>query len=102
MTAAVTEEVLYRGFAIGVGAQILGNLTAAVGISLAAFVGAHFRWGLLHMASVLWAAVVLTALFLVTRDLWACIAAHGVIDLIGLVVAPAMLERRNSGLDRER
>ncbi len=102
VTAAVTEEILYRGFAIGVGGQILGSAPAAIALSLVAFVGAHYRWGITHMASVLWAAIVLTVLFVSTRDLWACIASHGVIDLIGLVVAPAMLRRRGSGSDRGR
>lgn len=98
-TAAVTEEVLYRGLAIGVGSQVLGSQPAAVGLSLVMFVVAHFRWGLAHMVSVLWAAVVLTALFLITGDLWACIAAHGAIDLMGLVIAPALLNRRGGQAD---
>jgi membrane protease YdiL (CAAX protease family) len=93
-TAAVTEEILYRGFAVGVGEEILGNLPAAVGLSLIAFVGTHYRWGLAHMISVLWAAVALTALFVITGDLWACVIAHGAIDLIGLVLAPVLMARR--------
>jgi membrane protease YdiL (CAAX protease family) len=93
-TAAVTEEVLYRGFAIGAGGEILGNLPAAVALSLITFVGGHFRWGLAHMLSVLWAAITLTALFVITRDLLACIVAHAAIDLMGLVVAPAAMALR--------
>jgi membrane protease YdiL (CAAX protease family) len=93
-TAAVTEEILYRGFAVGVGGEILGNRPAAVALSLIAFVGGHFRWGLGHMLSVLWAAITLTALFVITRDLLACILAHGAIDVIGLVIAPAAMARR--------
>jgi len=93
-TAAVTEEILYRGFAVGVGAQILGSRSAAAALSIVVFVGGHFRWGVAHMLSVTWAAVVLTALFVITHDLWACIAAHAAIDLMGLVIAPAAMARR--------
>jgi len=93
-TAAVTEEILYRGYAIGVGEQILGNRSAAVAISVTIFVGAHFRWGISHMLSVVWAAIVLSTLFLTTRDLAACVTAHGAIDFMGLVMAPAAMARR--------
>jgi membrane protease YdiL (CAAX protease family) len=95
VTAAVTEEIVYRGFAIGVGENILGSRALAVALSLLVFVAAHFRWGLAHMLSVLWAAIVLTTLFVVTYDLLACIAAHAALDLIGLVIAPAVMAARD-------
>jgi membrane protease YdiL (CAAX protease family) len=95
ITAAVTEEVLYRGFAIGVGSILLGNPLVAATLSIVIFTSAHFRWGLGHMLSVFWVALVFTTLFVVTGDLWACIAAHAASDATGLLIAPAMMARRN-------
>lgn len=88
VTAGVTEEVLYRGYAVGIGTQILGSVWLAVLVSSASFVGAHFRWGASHLASVTWAALVLSGLFVYSGDLVACIVAHTVIDAVGLFLAP--------------
>jgi hypothetical protein len=41
---------------------------------------------------------VLSLLFMLTRDLLACVAAHTLIDAVGLLVAPmAMARRRHAG-----
>ena len=45
VTAGVTEEVLFRAYAIGVGTQVLGSVWVAFTLSLLVFVAAHFRWG---------------------------------------------------------
>jgi membrane protease YdiL (CAAX protease family) len=95
-TAAVTEEILYRGFAIGIGKGFLGNTLEAATISVVIFTVTHYGWGLSHMLSVLWAALAFTSLYIVTGDLLACIVAHGAIDAIGLVIAPAAMARRRS------
>jgi uncharacterized protein len=99
-TAAITEEILSRGFAIGVGGIALGNIYVAASVSIVMFTLTHFRWGLSHLLSVFWAALVLTALFLVTEDLIACIAAHFALDAVGLIIAPLFISRRNSVADR--
>jgi membrane protease YdiL (CAAX protease family) len=93
-TAAVTEEILYRGFAIGIGKVLLGNTLEAAALSVVIFTVTHFRWGLSHLLSVLWAALAFTCLFVVTGDLLACIMAHGAIDTVGLVIAPALMAAR--------
>lgn len=51
MTAAVTEEVLYRGYAIGVGQHLLGSTWLACALSIAAFTLGHLRWGLAHLVA---------------------------------------------------
>ena len=96
VTAGVVEEVLYRGYAIGIGGQIFGSLWLAASISLAVFVAAHIRWGLSHLLAVFWAGLVLSALFIFTRDLVACIIAHVAIDVIGILLAPAILAKREA------
>jgi hypothetical protein len=98
VTAAVTEEILYRGFAIGIGKVVLGNTLEAATLSVVIFTGTHFRWGLSHMLSVLWTALALTSLFVVTEDLRACIIAHGAIDAVGLVLAPAVMAHRGRAI----
>ena len=97
ITAGVTEEVLYRGYAIGVGNSLLGSLPLAVALSLTIFVALHLRWGLGHLISVIWAGGVFTLMFIITNDLVACIAAHIAVDAIGLLIVPwlvAMKEKR--------
>lgn len=94
ITAAVTEEILYRGYAIGIGKDIFGSQSVAVTVSLAAFVAAHFRWGLSHLLTVLLAALVLSSLFIFTNDLLACIVVHAVVDAVGLLLVPAMMRRK--------
>jgi CAAX prenyl protease-like protein len=97
-TAAVTEEILYRGFGVGIGKVVLGNTLEAATLSAVIFTVTHFRWGLSHMLSVLWTALALTSLFVVTDDLLACIMAHGALDTVGLVIAPAVMARRGRAI----
>lgn len=93
-TAAVTEEVLYRAYAVGIGQFVLGSLWVACAVSVAAFTLAHFRWGVAHLVPVFVSAVVLTLLFVLTRNLWLCILAHAVVDGAGFLALPAMTRRR--------
>ncbi len=90
VTAAVTEEVLYRGYAIGVGQHILGNIWIASIVSIVAFTLAHIHWGLSHLLTVFWAALVFSCLFIYTQSLWACIFAHICIDVVGFILVPAI------------
>jgi membrane protease YdiL (CAAX protease family) len=99
LTAGVTEEVLYRGYGIGVGAGVLGGAMPALAVSLAVFTVAHFSWGPAHLVSVLWAGAVLSMLFVASGDLLACVAAHTVVDAVGLVFAPMAMVRRQRRID---
>ncbi len=94
ITAAVVEEILYRGYAVGIGQYIFGSVSVAVVVSLGVFVIAHFRWGMSHLFSVFWTGLILSLLFVYTNDLLACILAHGVIDAVGLLLAPAVMARK--------
>jgi membrane protease YdiL (CAAX protease family) len=95
LTAAITEEVLYRGYGIGVGKLLFGDTSVALVISLFAFVAAHFRWGLGHLLPVLWAGAVLSALFALTNSLMACILAHLLVDAFGFLLAPYLIAMRS-------
>ncbi|HEY0802794.1 MAG TPA: CPBP family intramembrane glutamic endopeptidase [Steroidobacteraceae bacterium] len=96
VTAGVVEEVIYRGYAIGLGRQILGSLWLAALVSLVVFTGAHFRWGVSHLLSAFWAGLVLSVLFVFSQDLIACILAHIAIDVLGIIIAPAILAKRHA------
>ena len=91
LTAGITEEVLYRGYAIGVGTAALGSIWIAAALSLLLFIGAHFRWGVSHLASVAWVGLILTAIFVLTGDLIACMICHTLVDGVGLILAPAAM-----------
>lgn len=93
-TAAVTEEVLYRAYAVGIGQFVLGSLWVACAVSVAAFTLAHFRWGVAHLVPVFVSAVVFTLLFVLTRNLWLCILAHAIVDGVGILALPAVTRRR--------
>lgn len=96
VTAAVTEEVLYRGYAIGVGQHLLGSVWLAGVVSVAAFTLAHLRWGLAHLFPVFTSALILTLLFAFTHNLLACVIAHAIVDGVGFLVLPAIVARRQS------
>jgi membrane protease YdiL (CAAX protease family) len=93
-TAAVTEEVLFRGYAIGVGQHLLGSVGLACVLSIAAFTLGHLRWGLAHLIPVFVCALVITLLFMLTQNLWACIIVHAILDGVGVLVMPVIAMRR--------
>jgi membrane protease YdiL (CAAX protease family) len=76
VTAAITEEILYRGYAIGIGRHLFGSLAMAIAASLGAFVISHFRWGASHLMPVFVSGLILSILFVSTTALSACILAH--------------------------
>lgn len=95
LTAGIIEELLYRGVGIGIGSVVLNSATAAVVVSVSAFVAAHFRWRPAHLIQVATAALVLSAIFLLTaHDLWACIFAHLLVDAVGFLIVPFVIEAR--------
>lgn len=75
LTAAVVEEILFRGVAMGIGRGLIGT-PAALLLSITAFVLAHFRWRTSQLPTVAMGGTVLGALFVLSSDLWACIFAH--------------------------
>jgi membrane protease YdiL (CAAX protease family) len=94
LTAAVVEEVLYRGLAIGLGQRLVGSTAWAAALSLAAFTVGHLRWGLAHLMPVAVAGAALTVLYVGTGSLVACIVVHFIIDAVGVLLLPALFARR--------
>lgn len=95
-TAAVTEEVLYRGYAIGIGKDVIGSLPVAFAVSLVVFVAAHFTHGARALVTVFWISLVMSLLFVFTGNLFTCMLAHFVVDAFGVLLAPWMMARRRA------
>lgn len=88
LRAGISEEVLYRGYAIERLQRITGSKWIAAAISLVLFAGFHFRQGLAGVGIALIAGALLTAFYLWKRDLIANIFAHFLVDFIPNVVLP--------------
>ncbi|WP_210480451.1 CPBP family intramembrane glutamic endopeptidase [Naasia sp. SYSU D00948] len=91
LTAAVTEEVLFRGYAIERLLELSGSRWVAGGVSLAAFTLTHAAgWSLAHVVGVVIPlGAALTLLYLWRRNLVVVVVAHFLVDL-PLVVISAM------------
>jgi membrane protease YdiL (CAAX protease family) len=96
ITAAVAEEVLYRGYAIGIGQEVWGNLKVAFVVSLFVFVVAHFTHGVKALASIFWISLVMSLLFVITNNLFACVFAHFVVDALGTLFVPWVAARQRA------
>lgn len=86
--AAVFEELCYRGFAIERLGEMIGSRRLAAMLSLAVFTLVHlYGWNWSHLIVVLYAGLVLTALYLWRRDLVACMVAHFLTDITGVLLS---------------
>lgn len=101
-TAGVTEEILFRGYAIGIGQYIFGSLKIAFVVSLIAFVAAHYKNGISQLIPVFWATLVMSFLFILTNNLLACILAHFVIDAVSFLVQPKIMARKQAQKETAR
>jgi membrane protease YdiL (CAAX protease family) len=89
--AAVTEEILYRGYVIERLGAVTGSRILAAGVSLVAFTLAHLgAWDLTYLIVVAPIGLVLTAQYLWRRDLAANICTHFLTDAFSLVAAYAV------------
>jgi uncharacterized protein len=93
VTAGVTEEILYRGYAIGLGQDLFGSVWVAASLSLLVFTLAHLNWRASHLISVAVAGGAVTVLFVLSGDLAACILAHTLVDGVAVALMPGYLRR---------
>lgn len=80
--AGISEEVLYRGFAIERLQSITGSKWLAAGISLVLFAAFHFRQGFAGVVLAFVLGAILTAFYLWKRDLMANMFGHFLVDFI--------------------
>lgn len=81
VTAGITEEIIFRGFLIGVLAVWLPVWSAAL-LSVVVFVGGHVYQGLSGMMRILPISLVLTAIYLLTGSLVPGILLHVAVDVL--------------------
>ncbi|MGH6878820.1 MAG: lysostaphin resistance A-like protein [Rhizomicrobium sp.] len=85
--AAVAEELLFRGYPIERIGELSGSLVVASVVSWAAFTYAHLAsWGAAQLIVAGYGGLVLTALYLWRRNLWANMLAHWIADGAGFLL----------------
>jgi uncharacterized protein len=86
LRAAVTEEILFRGYLIEKVRQLSRSTSLAVIVSVAAFTYAHLRgWGSVQLISVSASGLVLALLYVWRRDLPSNMLAHFLADAAGFL-----------------
>lgn len=92
LTAAFTEEVLYRGYPIERLAELTGSVWIGAAITFLVFTAVHLPfWGLGGTLQIGVNALLLTLLYVWRRNLWACVFAHAVNDIYAFVIIPRYL-----------
>ncbi len=85
--AAVAEELLFRGYPIERMGELVGSRMLAALVSCAVFTYAHLaNWGVAQLIVAGYGGVVLTALYLWRRNLWANMLAHWIADGAGFLL----------------
>lgn len=91
ITAAVTEEVLFRAYPIERVAEITGSVWAGAVFSFVGFVLLHVpAWGVGHVIDISGVSIVLVALYVWRRRLGPVIVMHFLTNFVLLVVAPML------------
>jgi membrane protease YdiL (CAAX protease family) len=86
--AAVSEEILFRGYPIERIEELTGRRWLAALLSVAAFTYAHLAgWGAAQLIVAAFGGVVLTALYLWRRNLWVNMLAHWIADGAGFLLS---------------
>lgn len=84
--AGVSEEILFRGYPIERLQELTGNRIVAVALPLIAFSFAHVGpWGWAHLVVAGFGGAMFTWLYLWRRNLWVNIAAHCLVDAVGVL-----------------
>lgn len=79
--AAVSEEVLFRGYAMERVEELTGSRVVATVLSLAVFAIDHVAyWGWSHELVVVVGGLAFSLLYLWRRNLWVSIVAHFIVD----------------------
>jgi membrane protease YdiL (CAAX protease family) len=86
--AGVVEEIVFRGYAIERLQFLTGSKWIAGALSTAAFIAVHIgSWGYPQLIVVSFGALILTALYLLRRDLASNMFAHFLTDFVAFMLA---------------
>lgn len=94
LTAGVTEELMFRGYALERLETETGSRVAAAATSTLAFVLAHKgeQWSWRSLLLIAQPATLVTLFYLRTRDLLAAITIHAINDFVGLLLLERFTE----------
>ena len=85
--AAVSEEILFRGYALERVQELTGSRSVAGIFTWAVFTLEHLSyWGWHHLLVAGAAGALLTLLYLWRRNLWANMLAHFMVDAVGFLL----------------
>jgi membrane protease YdiL (CAAX protease family) len=90
ITAGVTEEPFFRLLLPLLITQVTGSAMAGFGVAALLFGAAHRYQGWKGVAATTFMALLFSALYLASGRLWVGIAFHVMVDVLGLVVRPAL------------
>lgn len=91
ITAAVTEEVLFRAYPIERLAEITGSIRVAAGLSLVAFMLLHVpAWGVGHLITISGISLILTVLYARYRRIGPVMVMHFLTNFFLLIVFPIL------------
>ena len=91
-TAVVTEEILWRGYPIERLTEVTGSVWIGGAVSGIVFLAVHFpAWGLVGAIPQAVFTLVLVGVYVWSRNTVACMLAHGVINVLMIIVLPVVL-----------
>lgn len=89
--AGITEEILYRGYAIERLTLLTGRPWLAGLLAGTAFMLVHLHWGAAQLIVVGFGTLIFVSLYLWRRDLPCVMLAHVLADLVGFTLARAQM-----------
>lgn len=90
LRAGISEEMLYRGFALERLQSLTGSKWIAAAVTLVLFAAFHFRQGMPGVFIALVIGALFTAFYLWKRDLLANITGHFLVDFVPNVLLPLL------------
>ena len=91
-TAVITEEVLWRGYPIERLTELTGNIWIGAVVSGVVFLAVHYpAWGLVGAIPQAVFTLVIVGVYVWSRNVVACMLTHGVINVVMILVLPAVL-----------
>lgn len=95
LTAAFVEEILFRGYAIERLSLLTHNIWIAGIISTTFFTIAHISgWSIRHLIPVFITGLFLSILYIIEKDIIACIIAHSIIDGVAFILMPYLMNKK--------
>ncbi|MFC6865341.1 CPBP family intramembrane glutamic endopeptidase [Halomicroarcula sp. GCM10025817] len=91
VTAVVTEEILWRGYPIERLTEVTGNVWIGAVVSGTVFLAVHFpAWGIVGAIPQAVFTLVIVGVYVWSRNVVACMLTHGVINVVMILVLPAL------------